>query len=380
MSRRDALNRSRPAAGAAVMLAAVLAAAPGMILGQGAPPPALVRVEAVVEREVHASVELVGSALPRRRTIVAARTAGAVETMLVDEGSAVKTGDPLAVIDTRVLILEIEGAAATQAETAARLARARDRLRRSNALFEKGRISEEEHQDDVHAEAALAQEALRADAARRRLEAHREWATVRAPYDGVVAAKRTEVGAWVAEGGGVAELVDLSAVRIRLDLPERYLPRIQRGLPVEVRADSIPGRTLSGRLFAVVPVADLQARTVPVEVEVPNPDGSLHAGMFFRATVPLDEKRTVRTVPKDALVDRGTGHAVFVVENDVAREVAVERLGSYEGDVEVTGDLRPGAWVVIRGNERLRSGQPVRREDGPAPAPGPPADGPGGRR
>ena len=333
---------------------------------QGNPHPVPVRVAPVVLREVHRTVELVGSAFPRRRSVVAAQIEGAVEKLGVEEGTAVRKGDVLAELDAQVLKLDIEAADASKAEAEARHKSTLESVKRSKKLFDKGRISEEEYTNDVQNELALKNLARRADALLRRLQARLEKMRIRAPYPGVVTVKRTEVGEWVAEGGPVVEMVDLSRIHIRLDLPERYLPRLQRQAPVTVRADSFPDETFSGTVFSVVPEADLRARTVPIKVEVENSHGKLFAGMFFRATLALDGKRKALLVPKDALVIGKPTSVVFVVEKGKVRRVPVLRLAAYGNDFEVSGELRPGDQVVVRGNERLGPNKPVKVLETPA--------------
>ena len=329
-----------------------------LAVSQG-PPAVPVRVAPVEEREVNRLVELVGSGLPRRRSVVAAQVEGPVVKVLFEEGAEVKAGAPLAELDARELELSVKAAAAAKAEIEARHRRAGERLKRSKGLFDKGRISEEEYKDDLHSEAALKEEGLRAGANLDRLKTRLGKAVVRAPFDGIVLAKRTEVGEWVRAGDPVAVVLDLSSIHVRLDLPERYLPRLRRKETVEVRADSLPAKTFSGRIFSILPEADLEARTVPIKVEVANAKGMLIAGMFFRVSLQLDEKKKALLVPKDAVVIRGALAHVFVVEKGTARQVRVTPGAGYGPDLEIVGPLKPGQQVVVRGNERLFPGSKV---------------------
>jgi multidrug efflux pump subunit AcrA (membrane-fusion protein) len=96
-----------------------------------------------------------------------------------------------------------------------------------------------------------------------------------------------------------------------------------------------------------------------VRIEISNPDGVIKPGMLGRATISTGELRKAVLVPKDALVFTATGTAVYTVVDQVAQFVPV-RIGAEHGSrIEVDGDLRPGLDVVVRGNERLRPGQPV---------------------
>ena len=144
-----------------------------------------------------------------------------------------------------------------------------------------------------------------------------------------------------------------------LDLPERYAGQISRDARVKIRTDASPGHVFDGTVVAIIPDADPQAHTLPLKVEVANPDRLLHAGMFARATVSLTSKGAALLVPKDALVNNGQATTVFVVKDGMAMQVPVTRGLDVDHQVVVVGDIAAGQQVVVRGNERLRPGQPV---------------------
>jgi membrane fusion protein (multidrug efflux system) len=142
-------------------------------------------------------------------------------------------------------------------------------------------------------------------------------------------------------------------------VPERYVPAIKKGDQAEVTFDALPGRTFKGAIDAVILRADEAARTFPVRIKISNPDGAIKPGMLGCATLPAGNLHRALLVPKDALVLSGTRKTVFVVINQTARLVPVEIGAAYGPLIEVKGDLKPGLEVVVRGNERLRPGQPV---------------------
>jgi multidrug efflux pump subunit AcrA (membrane-fusion protein) len=133
---------------------------------------------------------------------------------------------------------------------------------------------------------------------------------------------------------------------------------------------AVRGEIFTGQVTAIVPQADLQARTFPVKVRVANRATSagplLRSGMYARVTLPTGGKRLATLVPKDALVLGGPQPVVYVVESADGRQgksspVPVQ-LGVAEGDlIQVTGQIEPGQLVVVQGNERLlpMPGQPV---------------------
>jgi multidrug efflux pump subunit AcrA (membrane-fusion protein) len=159
-------------------------------------------------------------------------------------------------------------------------------------------------------------------------------------------------------------------VEVTAHVVEQYVPHVRVGTTVSVQVPALPGPPLSGIVSAIVPQADVQARTFPVKVRIKNQisaDGPLvKSGMYARVMLPTGERQMAKLVFKDALVLGGPQPVVFVVDTDgtnakqgKARPVSVQ-LGISDGRmIQVIGELQPGQFVVIQGNERLRPGQDV---------------------
>lgn len=336
--------------------------------------PTRVEIATVVESSLAPTVSLVGTIHPQRRTTVAAEVWGFVVEMPVDRGDFVKKGDLLCKLrDTQHRFGLNEAAARTEdlkamvAVAQAELVKAEFEDRRIRALSdtaEKERVDAAANLDAAKARVRQAEAALTsAEAIRERMADLRQRTEVRAPFDGYVVAKLTEVGSWVVQGGGVVEMVDLSTARIRLNVPEAYIEFNEIGTEAVVHVDSLK-RDFGGRIARVVPDADQQARTFPMDVDIPNPDGLLRAGMFVRGSVPSGPRGRQLVIPKDAVVTRGSGNFVFVVRkssdgamaemkpvtviSEVLDRVAVDVPGLAEGDE-----------VVVRGNEGMYSPGPV---------------------
>ena len=183
---------------------------------------------------------------------------------------------------------------------------------------------------------------------------------IKAPLSGYVVERHCLVGQWLGEGEPVVTLVVPDPILFRIPVPERYVSFIKKGDTAQVTFDALPGRTFQGKVFAVIPRADDAARTFPVRIEISNPDGEIKSGMLGRATLGVGMPQKAILVPKDALVLSPRGKAVYVIENRLARLVPVNTGAEHGSLIEVEGDLKPGSQVVVRGNERLRPGQPVK--------------------
>lgn len=339
--------------------------------------PVRVEVTDAVEREVAPTIRLVGTVLPQRRAVVASEVEGLVADLVADEGVFVRTGDLLCKLrDTPRRFAHAEAESRLKelkqslAVLAAEFKKAEFEKTRVVRLQESHHISDKELNDalaDFEAAQRRIQQAKFAIAAQKAVVERLADALARteilAPFCGFVSAKRTEVGEWVEEGGDIVELLDLSVVRVRVDVPESYIGFCEVGAEASVGVDAL-GQQFAGRISRVVPSADERARTFPVEIDLPNPDGRLKAGMFVRASVPSGPKARRLLVPKDAVVMRGPLPMVFVVtgvENGhMAAMVPVEVLSEVYDYVAVSAEaLSGGSLVVVRGNENMRGPGPV---------------------
>ena len=389
-------------------------ALPAVAISQGTPS---VVVVPVAEETFTPQQEFVGTVTPSRRSVVGSAVDGRVIDFPVDAGQRVATEEPLALLRTRTIELEIAAAKAelrlrvaelAELQEGARpeeLAQGEARLNAAKALAEYaqarlermrqmattgGLISSEELDQSIsqyhfaeqtRIEAAESLALLRAGTrsekiaqATARQENQQELIalledrlakfTIRAPFDGYVVREFTEAGAWIRQGDPIAEIIDLDPVEIELNVPEGAAVHLRRGMPVELRVDALPGRTFAGELSAVVPQADAKTRTFPVKLRAANVREEetelLRPGMLARANLPSGPQVSGLSVPKDAVVLGGPSPLVFVVTGEKAEGMSVRILAASEANLIVEGSLKVGDLVVIRGNERLRPGQNVR--------------------
>jgi len=393
----------------------LLVALSGVVLAQEMPPAPVVVVEAV-EREVAAKRSFVGTVEAVRHAVVESEVEGLVTEFLAEEGLRVEAGAPLAKLRPRLAEIALDAAKAELklrqqelleqkngsrpeelAQARARLASAQAanelrqwRAGRAQQLFQTNVISEDELKE-AQMTARLAEELLaevkeglrlaeagpreeRIAQAEARVEAQQAEVarleddlarhTIRAPFAGYIVAEHTEIGEWLGKGAPVAEIVELDEVDVVAQVVEDYIAGVTMGMPAAVTIGSVPGRNFDGAVSAIVPRADMQARTFPVKVRVKNAEGPLlKAGMFATVHLPVGGTEKAVLVPKDALVLGGPSPMVFVVADGKAMPVPVETGLAIDDLIQVKGGVLGGQKVVVRGNERLRPGQPVKIEE-----------------
>jgi RND family efflux transporter, MFP subunit len=325
-----------------------------------APPPSPVVVTKVEEQKIQRPVTLVGAVEPSKRSLVASEIAGVVESFPVEKGDFVQKGGVLVELQTNELEIRLREARAAKREAEARFELARKNFARFQELYQKGVTSTQQLQSMESDEKAWSAEMSQLQAQIDRYEYDLARSKILAPFNGYVTREYTEVGQWIGEGGNVVELIDIDTVEINVALPERYINKVKLGDRVVVNFDALPEMTVEGEITSIVPQADGGARTFPVEITINNKDHVIKSGMVARVSFLVGEPSVAKLVPKDAIVEFNNSNFVYVVNNGTAQPVPVSTGQPYENLIEVIGPVQPGQLVIIRGNERLQPGQPVK--------------------
>jgi len=323
------------------------------------PPPVPVRVAAVEQKMVSNQVSLIGTTEAIAASTVAAEVSGVVEKFPVKEGDFVKKGDLLAKLSATELKIRLKGAVAARETIRAKLENAKKELDRYSRLKDTNSVAARNYDEAFYTYQALSQELLGSEADVEHLKYEINHKNVVAPFPGFIAKEHTQVGEWINLGGPVVALVDLGKIKISVDVPERYAVKLAPRGQVKVTIASISNNQLAGRIYAVLPQADPESRTFPAEIYLENPGFKIKSGMEAMVTFSMTNQKKALLVPKDAVVMAGNNRMVFAVVDGKAVPMPVKILGYYDGNVAVEGQLVPGSQVVIRGNERLRPGQPV---------------------
>ncbi len=327
---------------------------------QEGPPATPVKVTQISKMDIAPQVQLIGTAQPKLTSLVASDIEGLVEEFSVSEGDFVKKGAVLARLRDRLLQINLKGARANKADTEAQLSRARTDLKRSSDLLASETIADKQYTDDLAEVQSLEARVRRLEAEIEHIQDSIAQKTIRAPFSGFVTKEHTQVGEWVEKGGPIVNMADLSSIEVLIDVPERYIPRLVLGGSTQVQVDALNPEKFTGKIAAIIAVGDSASRAFPVKVLVDNPNNRIKGGMLCRVGLAIGKSSSVLAVPKDAVVNMGQQHLVFVVLEGVAQPLAVQLGDTSDSMIEVKGPIKAGMQVVTRGNERLRPGQPVK--------------------
>jgi RND family efflux transporter MFP subunit len=324
-------------------------------------------------------------------TTIYARVNGYVARWLVDIGDHVKKGQILATIETPELDAELAAAKAalrsSQAQVAAREAEAEfgktthERWRDAP----KGVVSEQERESkkadyqsaEAHLYAAEAQVAL--DKSRvEQYSALTEFKRVIAPFDGTITERKIDIGNLVTAGSGstttpLYRMSQTDPLRIFVDVPQSAAGELMNpGVPAEIRATGAVGGVFSGKIARSAESISAQARTMRVEVDMPNVEHRLVPGMYVNVAFQLQPRGLVE-VPAAALIFRTSGTQVARVDANSKVEFQNVQIARDNGSlVELTSGVKPGDRLVLNISSQIASGQPVSANDTAPAAPGKP--------
>jgi membrane fusion protein, multidrug efflux system len=306
-----------------------------------------VRAVAVVTGEISETIASSSTVDSERRADIHAEASGTIETLVAEEGDRVRAGGVLATLRNPTLQGELERAEGS-------FARAEEEFQAAKALYDQGFLSRNEHEAASH---ALETSRVTVEQARATHEAR----SITSPIAGTVSLRQVRYGEAVSPGQLAFQVVDLTALRVEVNLPEKDLSRLHKGQLVRIRSEVLDeSEEVTGRLQRISPVVDPLTGTVKVTVAVDPSQQVLRPGMFVNVDIVVDTHEEARLVPKRALVyDEGEPLAFVVKDSIVARTPIT--LGFADRDlVEVTSGLEPGDQVVVIGQGLLRDGSEVR--------------------
>jgi RND family efflux transporter MFP subunit len=345
---------------AVIALAPVLSACDDPAASATAPPARPVQVQRVVFAPADENREFAGVVRARYETDLGFRVAGKMVARLVNVGDRVRAGDVVARLDPRDLQLQVESADAEVTAATSNLAQAAaDELRYQN-LRSRGYAAVADYErkkaakDEAEGRMERAQRAL--DLARNQLA----YADLKADADGVITATLAEAGQVVALGQAVARLAHRGEMEAVVALPEARLSEARQS-DASVRLWSDPNHRFSARLRELSPQADTATRTYAARFTIVNPDDAVALGMTATVVLSRPADAMVAKVPLAAIINRGTGPAVYRVDDNGMLERRAVTVSSFnEVAALITSGLQDGDEIVTLGVQMLQAGQKVR--------------------
>lgn len=313
-----------------------------------------VRVAEAVRVTLAPEQWLAATVVSRYEAEIAAEAGGRLLSV-AEIGTRVKRGEVLARIDDTFSKLKIDELAAAVAREEATLQFLQGEMRRLTRLAKQNNTAQTQLDEVASRQQAAVSELniarTRLAEAQEQLRRHQ----LRAPFTGMVVERRKRGGEWVGIGDTLLRLVDTRVLEAQASAPLAARRFVRPGDRLSVTSDD---GAASGRVRTLVPAAVARSHRLDLRVSLSGEDWSI--GQILRVAIPRALAREVLAVPRDALLLRSHGAAVFRVNGDNRAERVTVVPGMASGElIAVSGDLQPGDRVVVRGGERLRPGMAV---------------------
>lgn len=344
-----------------------------------------VRVKKALHQTVYRTLSLPGAILPYRQATLYAKVAGYLEEIRYDIGDWVKEGDLIAKIAVPELESELQRKAAElgrckaglERDSAERNLREIIYMRLTNVQDKNPDMVSMEQVDEARGKYEVAEAELElakalidvAQADYQNTKTLLAYSEIRAPYDGIITARWVDPGALIQmatsskdkeDVSPLVHIMDIDMVRIQFYAPETDVPFIKIGNPVSLSLHELPGISFEGKLTRFAHALKEETRSMLAEVELPNNERLLRAGMYANVTVSLEEHLNAITVPAESLIIGQKKNYVYIVENDIVKKTPVQ-IGIDDGiQVEILEGLIGGEMVIVTGKDSVNEGDHVK--------------------
>jgi RND family efflux transporter MFP subunit len=354
-------------------------------------------VAPVTRGNLSSTLTVAGEFQPYQEVELHAKVSGYIRRISVDIGDRVKSGQVIATLEVPELNAQVAASQAEIRHSQSEIARAQNEVTlaeanhaASHAAYTRlseasksrpGLIAEQELDDarakdqDGEAKIDVAKSALEAakeqlgisKADNQRVQSLEDYSVVTAPFTGVVTMRYADVGSLIQAGTAsntqsmpVVKVAQSDLLRLRMPVPEEDVPFIKVGSDVQIKLQAT-GKIIFGKIVRFTRELAASTRTMLAEVDVPNPDLTLSAGMTAETTIVLQDQKNVLTVPARAVI-KGDGQAyVLIVDKDNKVEKVPVTLGIQGSDrIEIAQGLAEHQTVIVSGQENYQSGQVVR--------------------
>lgn len=338
--------------------------------GGGQRVPMTVELGTLKRGKVAAYLTVVGNLIGQQTIDIAPRTGGRLLSVNVQLGDRVRRGQTLAKVEDREIVEQVRQAEASEEVSKATIRQREADLKVAELNFDRSKnlytrqLLAKQALDDAESRymAAVAQFDLskaqlnQNEARLQELRINLQNTSVISPVDGFVGKRNVDPGAMVNTNTPIASVVEISRLRLVVNVVEKDLRMVSVGDPAVVEVDAYPGDKFTGKIARVSPVLDPATRTAAMEVEIPNPDFKLKPGMYARINLTVEEHENALVVPKTAVVDYANSRGVWVPnENDRATFVPL-KLGIESPDLfEVLDGMKEGAKFVNTGATAVRN-------------------------
>lgn len=313
-----------------------------------------VEVMIVQPQDVQKGLNLSGLLQPIHSVDIVAKVSGNIEKINKELGARVNRNDILAVIDDKVPLSNFEQSKSQVLSAENNLKIARLNLLSDEELYKNGDISKLEYENSLLAVKTAEANHLSALATLSLMEKTYKDTRITSPINGFVSRKYIDLGMMVNPNSPVYRVVDLSALKIEVGIPQELIRYIEKGTKAKIKLSAFGNEMFDGAVEYISPQAETSTGAFNVEIHVPNtPDQTIKAGLTGRVEIILNNKQGQLVVPDFALINRADSSFVYIVQNQRAILTHVKLGEAYQSEVVVDEGLTAGDTLVVVGMKNL---------------------------
>jgi membrane fusion protein (multidrug efflux system) len=291
---------------------------------------------------------------------------GNLEEEFVNIGDDVKKGQLLALIDTTIYSQNVGQAKGTYMQAEATLTNAKIAYERNKSLLDQNLIAKQDLDNSETAyKVAQAQEQV-AEANYKNIVTQLSYCRIVAPFAGYITRRYFDPGVYVtastnSQGSTLFTLAEIQRVKIMVNVLESDVKYLQSATDADVSVDAYPGRIFKGKVTRISQQFDLATRTMPVEVDLDNPEHLLKPGMFANISLVLAQKNNVLILPTQDIMKDDSGDYVYTLSKDSAARKTYIQIGiSQDNRNEITAGIMPADQILTVGQDLVTNGMKVR--------------------
>lgn len=322
-------------------------------------------VVVVAAQRANANMELTlpGTLLPIQEALIYARTNGYVKQWKVDIGAQVKQGQLLAEIETPEIDRELKQALANQQQVKANMELAHSTAERWKAVLKENAVSPQEVDEKISALKARQADYAASQASVERLIQMKSFQRVNAPFAGTITGRNVEIGQLISAGNPdpnrwMFKVAKMDTLKLYINVPQSHMRMIKTDMPVNVMLKEFP-QPFTGKVLRTAGALDPQSKTLLTEINVPNENSELAAGMFAQAKFALNQTERNILLPANTLIVRQDGPQVAAVANNTVQLRKIKLGRDLGTQIEILSGIDEKDMIVTNPTDAMRDGVSV---------------------
>lgn len=308
-------------------------------------PNVLVEVIEVSRETLFDNVEVLGSSYANESVEVTTNITEIISEIKFTDGQVVQKGDVIAVLEQSEEQAQLNAAQLQSKEHSRELKRLEKLL--ANKAASKRDYDERKTMRDITLQQM------------EEVKARIQDRTMHAPFDGILGIRSVSVGALVRPGDVITTIQDVSKIKLDFNVPSIRLSQLKAGIPIEAYSDALEGVLFEGVIETINNRVDPITRSILVRAVIDNPESIIKPGMLMKVTL-LKNQRKGLVVPEESVIQEADKHYLMVIGDDNIVEKREVKTGVHkEGVIEITGHLKEGEKVVVRGIHKVKNGSTI---------------------